>query len=336
MAVASYKVEDRSILLPYLKRFFVGPLLERLPLWVAPNTLTLTAFLLSTIAIMLVVSPVGPAPVRFILAAPLVWAYVVLDNADGAQARRTGRASPLGEFLDHWLDSFTAGYLCLGASIALGVSMRYAIPLLAAGQFAYYASIWEQRNTGRLILGRTSQIEACALLAMVYVLTGVLGPGWAKHEIAFGVTAMDFFCGWQAVTFGAVVLSCAYRTRKDFLPLFAHGALFALYGVWGYAHADGAGWLVFALVLANVATSGHTLITRLLDQRLSAIDAGHAIVVATGATLAVLQHPASFPLSQALVAYLTVLVLRDGWSAMRTLRKHLDRRELLGRIFVRH
>ncbi len=39
--------------------------------------------------------------------------YGVLDSADGAQARRLGCSSPLGELLDHGLDSLTMGEDCL-------------------------------------------------------------------------------------------------------------------------------------------------------------------------------------------------------------------------------
>lgn len=34
--------------------------------------------------------------------------YMVCDNCDGKQARRTGTSSPLGMLLDHGMDSVTA------------------------------------------------------------------------------------------------------------------------------------------------------------------------------------------------------------------------------------
>jgi ethanolaminephosphotransferase len=36
------------------------------------------------------------------------FAYMVCDNSDGKQARRTGTSSPLGMLLDHGMDSVTA------------------------------------------------------------------------------------------------------------------------------------------------------------------------------------------------------------------------------------
>jgi phosphatidylglycerophosphate synthase len=35
--------------------------------------------------------------------------YMILDNMDGKQSVRTGSSSPLGELLDHGVDSFTVG-----------------------------------------------------------------------------------------------------------------------------------------------------------------------------------------------------------------------------------
>lgn len=76
------------------------------PLWMAPNLLTLLGFFCNFGAYLLVVATTdnmaGPAP-------PYVWAlvgisifaYQTFDSIDGRQARKTNTASPLGELFDH-------------------------------------------------------------------------------------------------------------------------------------------------------------------------------------------------------------------------------------------
>lgn len=44
-----------------------------------------------------------------IASAILILCYMILDNTDGKQARRTQTSSPLGELIDHGSDSMTVG-----------------------------------------------------------------------------------------------------------------------------------------------------------------------------------------------------------------------------------
>jgi ethanolaminephosphotransferase len=78
---------------------------ELLPLWLAPNLVTLLGFffILGNVALMVWYVPdmVGPAPGWvYISFAVGVWMYSTLDNVDGKQARRTGTSSPLGELFE--------------------------------------------------------------------------------------------------------------------------------------------------------------------------------------------------------------------------------------------
>jgi ethanolaminephosphotransferase len=87
-----------------------------LPMWLAPNLITLLGLVCILVNIMtiqiLMPDLIGPGPVwmywSFVLG---LWAYSTLDNVDGKQARRTGfpncfgliigSSSPLGELFDH-------------------------------------------------------------------------------------------------------------------------------------------------------------------------------------------------------------------------------------------
>ena len=86
-------------------------LVDKLPMWLAPNLITLFAFSLHIVSIVLLLvyfgtDTAGPLPGWF----PVFFgvAYSVnntLDNMDGKQARRTKSGSPLGMLCDHGCDT---------------------------------------------------------------------------------------------------------------------------------------------------------------------------------------------------------------------------------------
>jgi ethanolaminephosphotransferase len=87
---------------------------SKLPLWLAPNLITLTGFGFNIFQYLLMLylygdSMQGPVDTWFILCCAVTYtAYATLDNCDGKQARRTGSGSPLGMMFDHGLDACTA------------------------------------------------------------------------------------------------------------------------------------------------------------------------------------------------------------------------------------
>ena len=126
---ANYHAQDKSILLPILKRMAWDRLLELIPKRIPANDLTLigtlcsaTAFLMSTLL------PI--TQLSSLVVTALILAYLSLDNIDGAQARRTGTNSPLGEFLDHWLDALNLSFLYMSGVFVLQLTPGQAIWLL--------------------------------------------------------------------------------------------------------------------------------------------------------------------------------------------------------------
>ena len=87
-------------------------ILERfVPLWVAPNVITLAgfSFILLPHLISLIVygnGIEGPLDGWFcVFTGICCFMYNTLDNIDGKQARRTGSGSPMGMLFDHGLDA---------------------------------------------------------------------------------------------------------------------------------------------------------------------------------------------------------------------------------------
>jgi phosphatidylglycerophosphate synthase len=196
----AYQVEDRSLLLPYYRRYFVDPILPYLPRSLHPNTITHAghALNLAGTALLLLVWPSRGWP--FALAAILLQLYLWCDNADGAHARRTGQCSPLGEFLDHGLDMLNTTYIALLTAMALGASplawVVLALVIPGAGVVAY----WEQAQTGVFRLGLLNQVESLAVLSLALLASAMFGAEAFEGAAVSGVTLRFAMIAWSAST----------------------------------------------------------------------------------------------------------------------------------------
>ena len=63
----------------------------------------------------------------YLIAAVGIFAYQTLDNLDGQQARKIGACSPLGQLIDHGLDSFTASSFVIILLCCLGIEQGSAL-----------------------------------------------------------------------------------------------------------------------------------------------------------------------------------------------------------------
>ncbi|MEE3327922.1 MAG: CDP-alcohol phosphatidyltransferase family protein, partial [Myxococcota bacterium] len=91
----AYQSSQDSILRPYYQRWIWNPLLEIIPESWSPNSLTLLSTLSCALSFLLA-SFCNESTLAMLIAAVLVFAYVSLDNMDGAHARRTQQSSRLG------------------------------------------------------------------------------------------------------------------------------------------------------------------------------------------------------------------------------------------------
>lgn len=98
-----------------------------LPLWLAPNLVTLLGlgFMVASAALVAsrdprLTAPLAPGVAAF--CAVSLFCYQTLDAIDGKQARRTGTSSPLGQLFDHGCDALNTVFICtvLAAAWRLG------------------------------------------------------------------------------------------------------------------------------------------------------------------------------------------------------------------------
>ncbi|KAK5307754.1 hypothetical protein LTR99_000726 [Exophiala xenobiotica] len=162
-----------------------------LPMWLAPNMVTLLGFfcvLINVVFIQIYIPDlVGPGPtwVYYSFAAGL-WIYSTMDNIDGKQARRTGTSSGLGELFDHGIDSLncTLASLCETAAMGLGPSKTGAFTALVPCLPMFF-STWETYHTHTLYLGAfNGPTEGLILACSVMMISGYLGPQIWSYRVA--------------------------------------------------------------------------------------------------------------------------------------------------------
>ena len=172
----AYSVQDRSILLPYYKRFLVEPLLPFIPASVNPNAITHGGHILNLGALLLLAFTARQGKSwPFIAAAVLVHVYLWCDNADGGHARRTNQCSAKGEFLDHGLDLLNATYIACMTVLTLGAPPFWSVVAAVVVPAAAAVTYWEQAETGVFQLGLLNQIESIVCLTVALTARAVFG-----------------------------------------------------------------------------------------------------------------------------------------------------------------
>lgn len=226
-----YSSVDKSLISNYILRHYWNGFVELLPLWLAPNMVTLLGFffILGNVIILQIWIPdlIGPGPtwVYYSFAFGL-WMYSTMDNVDGKQARRTGTSSGLGELFDHGIDSLncTLGSLLETAAMGFGATHIGAftamIPVLPM-----FFSTWETYHTHTLYLGVfNGPTEGLIIAAAIMAVSGYYGPDIWKRPIASVVGFEDilgdtsFRQGWVPLLLWAFFFihlpACVYHVSK--------------------------------------------------------------------------------------------------------------------------
>ena len=119
-------------------------LARKIPEWISPNLITLTAFIcgVTSFAVMLPYDLTLMAVVPswcFLATSVLIMVFSTLDEIDGKHARNTKSSSALGQVLDHGLDTFSYPMLVLGICQAFHLSSVETSYLAIAGRLMLYS-----------------------------------------------------------------------------------------------------------------------------------------------------------------------------------------------------
>lgn len=235
-----YSSVDKSPISYYILRHYWNFCVEFLPLWLAPNMVTLIGFLfvIGNVGLQQLMDPdlTGPqyAWVYYSYAFG-VWAYSTMDNIDGKQARRTGTSSGLGELFDHGIDSLncTLASLLETSAMALGATKIGALTALIPCLPMFF-STWETYHTHTLYLGYfNGPTEGLLIASLLMITSGALGPQiWHEpmsklvgfSDIIGSLSLVDVFAGVLLGSFfvfhlPSCVLNVIDARKKQNLPI---------------------------------------------------------------------------------------------------------------------
>uniref|UniRef100_A0A1Q3G397 diacylglycerol cholinephosphotransferase n=1 Tax=Culex tarsalis TaxID=7177 RepID=A0A1Q3G397_CULTA len=178
-----YSCTSVSLLDPILQPWWCW-LVARVPLWLAPNLITIVGLAVNilTTLILIYYSPNGRSePPRWAsaLCALGLFVYQSLDAIDGKQARRTNSSTPLGELFDHGCDSISTVFVALSAciSVQLGFYPRWMFFQCFCAMTLFYCAHWQTYVSGTLRFGRIDVTEAQCTIIGIHLISAVFGPG---------------------------------------------------------------------------------------------------------------------------------------------------------------
>jgi archaetidylinositol phosphate synthase len=207
---------------PYLDRM-VRPFLAG-----GATRLSWLALGLSAGAALLSIGARWASAVVFLGVSVLIFSGGVFDVLDGEVARRTGRAGPKGDFLDHVLDRYSDLLILLGIAFS-----GYAYPPLALLALAsllltsYMGTQAQAVGIGRMYRGLLARADRLILLTFATFLIGDLALPWPwapsapfVRLSAYGVsfTVLDVAMAWFVIAGQWTALHRAlvsYRSLAD-------------------------------------------------------------------------------------------------------------------------
>uniref|UniRef100_A0A8C6YYW3 Ethanolaminephosphotransferase 1 n=1 Tax=Nothoprocta perdicaria TaxID=30464 RepID=A0A8C6YYW3_NOTPE len=248
---SQYSAVDTNPLSVYVMQPLWDKIIKIVPLWIAPNVLTFSGFVMVLVNYFLLTfydwdyTASGKYP-RVVIFQNYRAAYVIDLNDNGKQARRTQSSSPLGELFDHGLDSWATSIfvlsffsVCSRDNGKTGVSVYTMYLYLSIVLFNFLCSHWEKYNTGVLFLPWGYDLSQVLIAA--YLLTGAVGVEVWHRPFLFGYYITDVLTGYVFLLHKIIVFIYRARLKKTLkigslyeglLPLVSPLLLFILLTVW--------------------------------------------------------------------------------------------------------
>ena len=118
--------------------------------------------------------------------------WLILDNIDGKQARRTGSSSPLGLMFDHQVDALnvtiTSTYL-----VNVLMAPQSALIYWFVGAFPFYYTTWEETYTGAQNFPYFSAAsDGCLAIGLLSFIFYLFSPEFFIHNSILGLEIREF------------------------------------------------------------------------------------------------------------------------------------------------
>jgi phosphatidylglycerophosphate synthase len=210
-------VIDNSLVRPWLDRVYFKPLIQFIPRFISPNSITISGLVACLSMLPMLAYWEAPRAMLALACGLAVHYYTLTDQLDGMQARRLNRTTDFGAFLDHACD-FTNGQIIIWASFQLvDMSWYWLVAASSAYTITFLTSHFEDRTSGTLHFGAIGPLEAL-LVATVFLLTYSVAPEVWMTPLVAQFTGGHALIIFYLVGFGWNSLSVYLRLRSVFLP----------------------------------------------------------------------------------------------------------------------
>lgn len=178
----TYSCTGATLLDPIMQPFWRW-LVMKMPIWLAPNLITMLGLIINVVTstILIFYSPnadQGDLPAWSVAMCGIgLFVYQSLDAIDGKQARRTNSSTPLGELFDHGCDAVSTVFVTVAMCIALQLGQYPWIMFTAVfiGMSAFYVAHWQTYVTGSLKFGKIDVTEAQLSICLMHLITAISG-----------------------------------------------------------------------------------------------------------------------------------------------------------------
>ncbi|XP_076273229.1 choline/ethanolaminephosphotransferase 1 bbc isoform X5 [Rhynchophorus ferrugineus] len=204
-----YSCQSVSICDKFLQPYW-NWLVLRVPIWLAPNLLTIMGLIVNILTALLLVaySPDAKQEAPWwtcALCALGLFIYQSLDAIDGKQARRTGSANPLGELFDHGCDSLSTVFVAVSActAVQLGNYPAWMFFQCFCAMTLFYCAHWQTYVSGTLKFGKIDVTEAQITIMGILIVSALFGTQvWSVKVFEFTlgqILCTVFHLGYFAV-----------------------------------------------------------------------------------------------------------------------------------------
>ncbi len=212
-----YNCTDKSIVLPFYKKYYVMLYFRFVPSWLTANFITIisTGFVGGMLIVSLL-SKVSGSSLQALIFAFCLHTYLLGDHLDGMQAKESGTSSPLGEFLDHYLDVYNGAIVFLTISVFLGpVPKNIFLILMVLNCFAFAATAVEELENRMLIFGYLGTLEGVLALTGFYLswLIPSIREMW-QYEIYQGYPAYWIVIIGLGLGYVGTIIDILIRLRR--------------------------------------------------------------------------------------------------------------------------
>jgi phosphatidylglycerophosphate synthase len=271
-----YKSVNNSLVDRYVLRHWWPLAMKLVPARASANAVSMLGNLgVATAFLVLSGLLLGPMPVFgrnhpwiFGVVAFCLFFYQTLDALDGIQARRTGSSGPLGEFVDHWFDSFNAFLIPLGFGLAF-TSVPYIVLvvltlLLSMTDWALLRSI---RKTDTMVFPAVSTEEGQVIVQLFCLAVWIFGYDLWNNPVLLGHSVI-FWVYIAGIVGIAIILLKSLADREALRPFVLMLASLLPISLWTALAYPGLGFPALLAGALLQGFSGSRFIGELLRERL--------------------------------------------------------------------